>query len=125
MKGYDCMARQVPEGIAGKSAIQTLWNAIRVRIAQIVLTSYRGTITGNGTQAQFTINHGVDSRDVFVQVLDKSDYSTVMVDVTRPNNNTITVTFGQAPASNKQFEVLVVKLGEGAQDIANGNSETF
>jgi len=70
-------------------------------------TSYATTISVSGT-----ITHSLSTKDVIVQLYDTVTNETVYADVVRVNTapyNTVTVTFGNAPAN--PIRVLVSKIG--------------
>lgn len=69
---------------------------------------YTVTVTGDSTSTSFAVSHSLGTRDVTVQVYDNSDYAEVMVDVTHTDANTVTVGFASAPASGKEYRVVVV-----------------
>ena len=63
------------------------------------------TVTGSGTV--FAINHGLNSREVQVQVYTNSGvYDTVETDVERTSVNTVTIRFAAAPASGAYRVVI-------------------
>lgn len=62
---------------------------------------------GNGVDTSFTLVHDWDTRDVVVQVFDASTYDTVIADVVRTDEDTVTITFSTAPSSNA-FRVVVI-----------------
>lgn len=61
---------------------------------------------GDTVNVNYTIQHGLGTRDVLVQVYDMSTYETVVTDVVRTDTNNVTVTFTTAPASNA-YRVVV------------------
>jgi len=64
---------------------------------------------GDGTSTIFTITHGFGTRDVFVGVYQNTgNYDDVICDVERPNNNSVVLRFGVAPAANS---IRVVVIG--------------
>jgi hypothetical protein len=76
--------------------------------AVTILKKYTGTITGNASTKNFTINHSLGSRDVIVQVYDGSTYEEVIVDITRTDTNNVTIGFAKAPASSKTYKVVCI-----------------
>jgi len=67
-------------------------------------SSYVTTIS-----ATSTITHGLNTRDVNVQLYDTVTFETIFSDVARPTVNTVTVTFATAPTN--PIRVLVTKVG--------------
>jgi hypothetical protein len=61
---------------------------------------------GDTVNVNYTIQHGLGTRDVLVQVYDMSTYETVVTDVVRTDTNNVTVTFTTAPDSNA-YRVVV------------------
>lgn len=55
---------------------------------------------GDTSATSYTITHGLGTRDVIVQVYDTTSYDTVICDVVRTDNDSCTVSFSTAPASN-------------------------
>ena len=67
------------------------------------------TTIGDGTSTVFTITHGFGTKDVFVGVYQNSgNYDDVICDVERPNDNSVLLRFGTAPAANS---IRVVVIG--------------
>jgi hypothetical protein len=62
---------------------------------------------GNGVNTSFALIHGLNTRDVIVNVYDNSTYETVEVDVVRTDTSTVTVTFASAPSSNAYRVVIM------------------
>ena len=66
------------------------------------------TINGDDTTTGFTINHNRNTRDVIVQVTEaQSPYSTVLVNVERPDLDNVYVTFTTAPVTGEDYRVLI------------------
>jgi hypothetical protein len=61
---------------------------------------------GDGSNTSYTITHGLGTRDVSVQVYDTTTYATVISDVVRTDNDSATIDFSTAPASNA-YRVVV------------------
>jgi hypothetical protein len=61
---------------------------------------------GDGTNTSYTVQHGLGTRDVLVQVYDTATYETVVTDVVRTDTNNVTVSFTSAPGNNS-YRVLV------------------
>ena len=64
---------------------------------------------GDGTATSFDITHGLDTRDIIVQVLDATTRETVYTDVERISSAQIRVIFAAAPALNA-YRVLMQKV---------------
>ena len=62
-----------------------------------------------GGATSVTVTHGLDTRDVIVQLYDIATFDTVVADVTRTNASTIDVAFTTAPSANS-IRVLVTKI---------------
>lgn len=54
----------------------------------------------------YTITHTLNSKAVMVQVLDATTYETVMVDVTRPSNTTVSISFASAVTDAAYIAIL-------------------
>lgn len=66
-----------------------------------------GATIGDGSATAFNIDHNLNTRDVIVTVYKNSgNYDDVLVDVTRPTVNRVTVTFAAAPAASA-YRVVV------------------
>lgn len=66
--------------------------------ATVNTKTHNSTITGNGTDTQFTITHSLNTFNSLVEVRSStSPYGTVYPQVVRPTVNTIRVDFGIAP----------------------------
>jgi hypothetical protein len=63
-------------------------------------------VVGDASAKAFTFTHGWGTRMVSVEVLDESDWATVVADVTRPTDNTIAITFAAAPTSGRRYSVI-------------------
>lgn len=72
-------------------------------------TTHKAAI-GDGSATSIAVTHNLGSRDVIVQLYDTSSYETVIADVVRTDTNTVTMTFGSAPASG-DVTVLISKVG--------------
>jgi hypothetical protein len=68
------------------------------------LDPVQDTVTKAGNA--YTITHTFASRAIIVQVLDATTYETVMVDVTRPTNSTVVVTFASAVTDGAYIAIL-------------------
>jgi len=66
-------------------------------------------IVGDGTATVFTITHNFGTRDVVVSVFQNTgSYDDIICDVERPNDNSVVLKFGVAPAANS---IRVVVIG--------------
>lgn len=65
---------------------------------------------GDGVNTSFALSHGLNSRDVRVELFDNSSYDTVYADVVRTSTSQVTVSFTNPPASN-DIRVLISKVG--------------
>ena len=54
----------------------------------------------------YTITHTLNSKAVMVQVLDSTTYETVMVDVTRPSNTTVSISFASTVTDTAYIAIL-------------------
>jgi hypothetical protein len=63
-------------------------------------------VIGDGTSTSYTVTHNFGTRDVIVQVYDLTSYETVVTEVVRTNNDSISVIFSSAPLSNS-YKVVV------------------
>ena len=83
---------------------------------QIDARSSAHTITGDGTDVEFTITYGFTAaatNDVMVQVVDSSgdhDGDTVFAEVERDSTTQCKIKFAVAPVSNKTYRVLCFKI---------------
>lgn len=63
---------------------------------------------GDGSATAITVTHSLNTRDVQVEVFAlTTPWDTVLCDVTRPDVNTVTLTFATAPASGAYRAVVV------------------
>jgi hypothetical protein len=69
--------------------------------------SYKTNI-GNGTATNIGVTHGLNTKDIIVQLYDNSTFETVWCDVVRTDVNYITCSFSQAPTTN-QYRVVILK----------------
>ena len=67
-----------------------------------------GTITGDSTTASFTIVHTLNSQNVDVAIYDNSTGGTIITDVVRTNNTTVTISFGSAPTTGEVYKVVIL-----------------
>jgi hypothetical protein len=64
---------------------------------------------GNGSLTSYPVAHGLNTKDVIVQLYDNSSGETILTDVTRTSASTVTITFNVAPTLN-QIRVLITKI---------------
>lgn len=64
----------------------------------------------------YTVTHGLGTKLVSVQVIDSSSHETVFVEVARPTDNTVTVSFAQT-VTNGDYYCLTSLVG--TEDVAN------
>jgi hypothetical protein len=65
---------------------------------------------GDGVNTSFALSHGLNSRDVRVEMFDNSTYETIYSDVVRTSATQVTVSFTSPPAANS-IRVLISKVG--------------
>jgi hypothetical protein len=74
------------------------------------------TIVGDASDASFDLTHSFNTRMVKVEILDFGNngsgatYATVHADVTRPDDDYVTVTFAVAPSATQDYKVLLHKI---------------
>jgi len=93
------------------TASETLAGTDTVRAvtpAGLAARSWSGLI-GNGAATSIVITHGLNSRDVIIQLYDASSFETVYADIVRTSLTTATISFSTAPATN-DIKVLVTKI---------------
>jgi hypothetical protein len=71
-----------------------------------IARKYVATI-GDGVNYTYQITHNLGTRKVTVQVYDAATYATVETDVTRNDNNQVTIGFNTIPTTNA-YEVVIV-----------------
>ena len=69
--------------------------------------SHVETISGDALATSFTVNHGLGTRDVIVQLYDTSTFETVFADVTRTDTSNVDINFGFAPVVGANYRVLI------------------
>lgn len=81
-----------------------------VALTPASLSAFRATANiGDAASTVFDVSHGMNTRDVIVQIYDNSTYDTVYTDVIRTDLNNIRITFIQAPTA-EQYRVLIYKI---------------
>lgn len=81
------------------------WTASNGSASYVAALKYSANV-GNNSSTSFAITHGLNTRDVTVNVYDNTTYETVEVDIARTNASTVTVTFAVAPATNAYRVVI-------------------
>lgn len=71
----------------------------------IVVRKFASSV-GNGSSTSIAVTHNLGTRDITYSVYDSATYEFVDVDGTATDTNTLTLTFGSAPASNA-YRVVV------------------
>lgn len=69
---------------------------------------YSETITGDGTETDFEIEHSLGSEAVHVQIFNNASKAWVMTAVTIDDVDTVTVSFDVAPTAAQVFNVVVI-----------------
>jgi len=81
-------------------------------LSQLVSSTYRGTVTGNGTLASLPVTHNLNSQELDVLVwTDTTPPKRIYTDHTPTGANALTVDFAIAPSSTSSYIVRVVKWG--------------
>jgi len=72
----------------------------------------------------YTVTHNLGTKAVNVQVVDYSTQETIYVDVARPTNNTITVTFASTVVDNDYYVILIAskRTGDTVAGSENGDA---
>lgn len=82
---------------------------IYIEISQSEIHKFVGTITGDGSKTEFDINHGLNTKDIVVEVYDNSSpYDTVIVDVERTSVSAVRVSFATPPAVGEDYKVVIL-----------------
>jgi hypothetical protein len=76
----------------------------------------RDNVQKNGTGEVYEVYHGLGTKYVMVTILDATTFEEVMVETTRPTNNTVKVHFAVAP-SDGDYICMTSKVG--VEDTAN------
>lgn len=84
-------------------------NQFKLVLKSVLTTKYTADV-GNGTNTSYTINHGLNSRDVIITVYKSaSPYGIyTLVDVFNTTADTVTLTFATAPSYN-EYRVVIGK----------------
>ena len=81
-------------------------------LAQLASSTYRTTVTGNGTLTALPVTHSLNSQEVDVLVwTNTTPPKRIYTDYTPTSANALTVDFAVAPPSTASFIVRVVKWG--------------
>lgn len=73
-----------------------------------VRVSCTEVITCNGTDAQYSIQHSLNAKNVMVQVYDVGTKQDVEPYVLRNSNNTVLVKFNSAPPNGKRYAITIL-----------------
>lgn len=80
-----------------------------VEISQSEIHKYTGTVTGDGTTTEFTISHGLGTRDVVVMLYEgASPYAQIFTDVEMTSTSAVKVIFATAPTNGTTYKVVVI-----------------
>lgn len=76
------------------------------------LLGFNGTIVGDGTTTDFTISHGLGTRNVVFEIYEAATpYEKVYVQVEHTSTSALTVKFGMAPAVGTDYKITVIAIG--------------
>lgn len=82
---------------------------IYIEISQSEIHKFVGTIVGDGVKTEFSITHGLNTKDIIVEVYDSSSpFDTVMVDVERTGINAINISFAIPPIVGEDYKVVIL-----------------
>ena len=126
LTGADINATATIKSASTTDTINNLLTALNTYIGEVKATaestaSVTGLITdamqsdfyvtdiGNGSSASITVTHNLGTKDIIVELYEKSTGQTVYTDITRTSTNAIRLDFATAPSSN-QFRVLIKKV---------------
>ncbi len=105
---------------------RSTYNAVANLLGAPIHFSLDVAQTGVVTKASntYTVTHNLGTKAIIAQVVQYSNYETVMVDVARPTNNTITVSFASAVADNAFFVILSAskRTGDSVAGSVEGDS---
>lgn len=79
-----------------------------IEISQSEIHKYVGICTGDGTTTSFTINHGLGTKDVIINVYGVTDSEDIIVDIVRTSTSAINVIFAEAPAVGTNYKVVII-----------------
>lgn len=83
-----------------------------VQIGADKLKGFNGSIVGDGTTTNFTINHNLGTRNVVFEIYEASSpYEKVYVQVLHTSTTALNVVFGTAPAVGEDYTVTVIAIG--------------
>jgi hypothetical protein len=78
-------------------------------ISESNIHKYVGNIVGNNSTTAFTINHGLNTREVIVNIYEEGLlYQQVFCDVYMTSTTAITVVFSTAPNIGYNYKVIIV-----------------
>lgn len=103
----DVILKATNSYLSSASGLAVDISALETKLVTDSFTKKASASVGNGSATSFAVNHGLNSRDVVVNVYDNATYETVEVDVVRTDANNVTVSFTTAPASNA-YRVVVI-----------------
>lgn len=84
----------------------------RISLVDPLVPRFKGFIlTGDGTNAEFTITHGFTTKDIFIQVY-SSDGQTIVVDSERTSLDEIKIKFNTIPESGATYRVMLLAFEE-------------
>jgi hypothetical protein len=69
---------------------------------------YSETITGDGVDDEFDIEHELGTEDVVVQVYNNASHALVITDVKIEDDDTVTIGFANPPTATQVFKVVVI-----------------
>lgn len=72
------------------------------------LHKFIGECIGDGVTKTFNINHGLNTKDVVINVYDKRNNDTILVDTVRTNDVNIAVNFAVAPQVGDEYRVVII-----------------